>query len=110
MREVTVMNPVSVRTSDDPRVLLAVANLLQTEIDLDVLLRRIVDQIVDAMGADRGTLFLVDRARSELWSVAAQLPELPEIRLLLGQGIAGHVAATGETVSIDDAQRDRRFF
>src|SRR5688500_5799425 len=110
MREVTVMNPVSGRASDDPRVLLGVANLLQTEIDVDVLLRRIVDQLVAAMDADRGTLVLVDRARSELWSAAAHLPELPEIRLLLGQGIAGLVAATGEAVSIDDAQRDRRFF
>jgi Nif-specific regulatory protein len=110
MRETAAMTPLSGRANDDPQVLLAVANLLHTEIDVDVLLRRIVDLIVEAMDADRGTLFLVDRSRSELWSVAAQLPELPEIRLLLGQGIAGHVAATGETVCIDDAQRDRRFF
>jgi Nif-specific regulatory protein len=110
MQEIMAIHPVNGRTNEDPQVLLAVANLLQTEIDVDVLLRRIVDLIVEAMAADRGTLFLVDRERSELWSVAAQLPELPEIRLLLGQGIAGHVAATGESMSIDDAQHDRRFF
>ncbi len=110
MREIIAINTMSARAADEPQVLLAVSNLLQTEIDVDVLLRRIVDLIVEAMNADRGTLFLVDRSRSELWSVAAHLPELPEIRLLLGQGIAGHVAATGESVSIDDAQKDRRFF
>jgi len=108
VREGTAITPR--RQNDEPQFLLGLANLLQSEIDVDVLLRRIIDLIVAAMDADRGTLFLVDRSRSELWSVAALLPELPEIRLLLGQGIAGHVAATGETVSIDDAHNDRRFF
>ncbi len=95
---------------DRPSVLLAVGDLLRSEIDLDTLLARIVDLIVDAMDADRGTLFLTDPRTGELYSKVAQLPELPEIRLKPGQGIAGQVATTGNAIAIRDAQRDRRFF
>ncbi|MBW2278820.1 MAG: sigma 54-interacting transcriptional regulator, partial [Deltaproteobacteria bacterium] len=95
---------------EQPSVLLAVGSLLQSEIDVDVLVARIVDLISEAMDADRATLFLVDRERSELYSKFAHLPEIEEIRLLIGQGIAGHVAATGEAVVSGDAHRDRRFY
>jgi Nif-specific regulatory protein len=39
----------------------------------------------------------------------AHLPELPEIRLQPGQGVAGQVAMTGVGVTIKDAPRDHRF-
>ena len=70
-------------------VLLAVGDLLRAEVDVDTLLARIVDLIVDAMDADRGTLFLADPKTGELYSKVAHLPELPEIRLQPGQGVAG---------------------
>ena len=95
--------------AEQPSVLLAVGNLLQTEIDVDVLLEHIVELISKSMDADRATLFLVDRDRSEIYSKVAQQSELDEIRLVIGQGIAGHVAATGIPVSSLDAHRDRRF-
>ena len=98
------------RHHDRPSVLLAVGDLLRSEVDVDRLLARIVDLIVDAMDADRGTLFLTDPKTGELYSKVAHLPELPEIRLKPGQGIAGQVAVTGTAIAIRDAQRDRRFF
>jgi Nif-specific regulatory protein len=61
------------------------------------------------MDADRGTFYLVDRARGELFSKAAQLPELREIRLALGQGVAGFVARTGEAVNLPSSASDPRF-
>src|SRR4030095_4841252 len=66
--------------------------------------------IIDAMDADRGTLFLTDPISGELYSKVAHLPELPEIRLKPGQAIAGEVAVTGPPAAIRDAQRARRFF
>jgi Nif-specific regulatory protein len=91
-------------------VLLAVRNLLAAEIDIDTLLARIVDLIVEAMQADRATLFLLDHERGELFSKTAHLPELDEIRIKIGQGIAGYVAKTGKPVASHEAQRDQRFF
>jgi Nif-specific regulatory protein len=91
-------------------VLLAVRSLLSAEIGVDTLLARIVDLIVDAMAADRATIFLIDHERGELFSQVAHLPELDEIRLPIGQGIVGHVATSGKPVAVDAAKQDKRHF
>jgi Nif-specific regulatory protein len=91
-------------------VLLAVSELLGREVALDDLLIRLVERIALAMSADRGTLYLVDRGKGEVFSKAARLNGLSEIRLRLGQGIAGHVAATGEVVNVPTTVSERRFF
>jgi Nif-specific regulatory protein len=93
-----------------PQVLLEVGDLVRREVDLEKLLAVILEKLTRALGADRGTLYLVDRARGEVFSRAAQLPELGEIRIRLGQGIAGHVAQTGETVNVARTHGDSRFF
>ncbi|MEW5850276.1 MAG: sigma 54-interacting transcriptional regulator [Myxococcota bacterium] len=94
----------------DSAVLLAVSELLGREVALEDLLRTLIDRVRTAMGADRCTLYLMDRGKEELFSKAAHLPELPEIRLKLGQGVAGHVAATGEVVNVPTTSSDKRFF
>jgi len=93
-----------------PHVLLAVGEQVRREVDLERLLQQILSEITGALGADRGTLYLVDRARGELYSRAAQLPELGQIRIKLGQGIAGAVAVTGEAVNARRTAGDSRFF
>jgi len=75
------------------------ARLVDRRVDLDALLRAVVDEATRRMGADRGTLYLVDHARGELVSRVAHLPEMAEIRLRVGEGVAGHVAATGAVVN-----------
>ncbi len=98
---------------DDPkdpaRVLLPVGSLLGQEVNLDEVLHTLVDRIAASMQADRGTLYLVDFSRQEIFSRAAHLPELKQIRLKLGQGVAGDVALRGEPVNIPTARDERRF-
>ena len=70
---------------DAQAILSAVGGLLGREIAIDDFLRRLVDEIREAMQADRGTIYLVDRAKGEVFSKVADLPpELGEIRLKLG--------------------------
>ncbi|MCB9521879.1 MAG: sigma-54-dependent Fis family transcriptional regulator [Myxococcales bacterium] len=83
--------------------------LSQGQVDLEDALRRVVDEVVDQLDADRGTLYLVDHARRELVSRVAHLPELAEIRLRVGEGIAGTVAATGQAIAMPDGGADPRF-
>src|SRR5207302_3605936 len=59
--------------------------------------------------ADRCSLFLLDRARSELWSKVAQGVGTREIRFAVGKGIAGAVAQTNQSINIPDAYADPRF-
>ncbi len=98
------------RPGDASTVLLSVGGLLGKEVQLDDFLQTLVDRVAASMQADRGTLYLVDPARQELFSRAAHLPELAQIRLKVGQGLAGHVAKTGERVNVPDPSGESRFF
>ncbi len=82
--------------------------LRERRVDLDEVLRALVDAAKEAVSADRATLFLVDQAREELVSRTAHLPEITEIRLRLGEGVAGWVARSGERVQLREGQRDPR--
>ncbi len=82
---------------------------LAAERDLDSLLQKIIEKTTEVMDADRSTVFLVDDQKQQIWSKVAQGAALSEIRVPLGVGIAGHVAATGEVVNIPDAYKDPRF-
>ena len=50
-------------TSDRRSVLLALLDLVRTEVDLDSLLRRVVDLVGQAMAADRRLVLLLQRRR-----------------------------------------------
>jgi len=78
-------------------------------VDLEQQLEEIVDRVAEVMHAERCTIFLYDEERQELWSKALSGTTTIEIRVRLGEGIAGHVMATGETVRVDDAANDPRF-
>ncbi|MEJ8568955.1 ATP-binding cassette domain-containing protein [Elongatibacter sediminis] len=61
------------------------------------------------LNADRSSLFLVDRSDDTLWlRITENLPD-EEVRIPVGSGIAGAVAASGEAERIDDAYTDPRF-
>lgn len=77
--------------------------------DLDSLLTLIMENITLLMEADRSTLYLLSDDERSLWSRMAQGDEHVEIRLKVGEGLAGWVASSGETVNIPDAYSDNRF-
>lgn len=91
-------------------LLLSIGQFLHREIAMDDLLKRLVDRIAAMMSADRGTIYLVDRTKGEVFSKAAHLPELEEIRLRIGQGVAGRVAETGEIINVPTAHGEARFY
>ena len=84
-------------------LLFEATRLLNSTLDLAELLELILKIARTEVKADRGTVFLVDQKRHELWSIAASGLEHQEIRLPLGHGVAGHVASTGEVINTDDA-------
>ncbi len=89
--------------------LIEASKIINSTLNLDDLLGLILNTAVKNIRADRGTLYLMDDAKQELWSKVLQGTELVEIRLPLGTGIAGHVAKTGEIINIEDAYNDPHF-
>lgn len=80
---------------------------------IDMVLQMAIRSISEFIQADRCTLFLYDEARRELWSRVSDgttKDGLKEIRVKLGEGIAGSVMKTGETLNITDAYSDGRFY
>jgi len=76
---------------------------------LDEVLNLVMDRTTYLMNAERATLFLIDDETNELVSRFVQGPRIEEIRLEVGEGIAGWVAQSGKSVNIKDAYRDPRF-
>jgi len=88
-------------------LILDVTRRVMSITDLDARLRDMATVTTQLLDADRATIFIVDRERGEIWSRVAL--GTGEIRQAIGVGIAGLVAATGETVNIPDAYADPRF-
>ncbi|OHS99654.1 GAF domain containing protein [Tritrichomonas foetus] len=88
--------------------LLAVAQELSSVLDTNTLVRKIMTKAQTFIGADRCSLFLVDKIRGGLWSIVAH-GATDRIHIPEGEGIAGYVAQSGETLNIPDAYNDPRF-
>jgi signal transduction histidine kinase len=82
---------------------------LSSILDVDALLREVMDRAQELLEAERSTLFIVDRERGELWSKVLRGLKPHEIRMPLGKGIAGWVGKSGRAVVVSDAYDDPRF-
>ena len=106
------VNPVPAADSmntDELQMIIKAAELVNSNIRVDEVLKNIVDVATDLTHADRGTLYLVDKEKLELWSLITLGDEMREIRLKMGEGLAGYVAKSGNTLNIKDVKTDPRF-
>jgi Nif-specific regulatory protein len=90
-------------------LLVDLASMLSREVDFDALLGAACERMAAALGAERATIWLVDGDSGDLVARVAVLPELSNLRLPAGRGIAGHVAKTGEVVRVGDATKHPRW-
>ena len=95
---------------DDDKIALIQMKLshLSVQKDREAYLRGLVDLCSQAVDSERCTVYVVDQERKQLWARVAQRTS-SEIRLPLGQGLAGQSALTGETINVPDAYADPRF-
>jgi len=109
MKLVKVLREVITTQESKIAVITEIGSALGTALKLDELLAVVMDKVTGLMDAERSTLFLVDEASGELWSTVTQGVKNTEIRLRIGQGVAGWVAQTGKSINIHDAYDDPRF-
>jgi GAF domain-containing protein len=88
-------------------VLETIRQLIPT-LNLADLSRVVLKLVRDQVGADRGTLFVVDHARGEVRSIIADRV-VGEISLPVGFGIAGFVAQTGQVIDTYNPLYDERY-
>lgn len=100
------------QTSAEALELLLEANrLLSSKLDPGELLRTVLELSSRVVGAESASLLLLDERRQELYfDVALGLgAKAAAVRLPLGQGIAGAVAASRQGECINDVRKDRRW-
>jgi HD-GYP domain-containing protein (c-di-GMP phosphodiesterase class II) len=94
------------------RKLEEISSVLNSTLNQAEIRKRAIEAATDLMDAEAGSLLLVDEVAGELYfevALGEKGEGVREIRLKLGQGIAGTVAQTGEPVIVNDVQHDPRF-
>jgi adenylate cyclase len=89
--------------------LLDLTEITSADVGIQGLLERLVRTARSMLGAERGSLFLIDNHSGELWSRVVEGTEVKEIRIPRGEGIAGWVAEHKEVLNIKNAYQDYRF-
>jgi adenylate cyclase len=86
-----------------------VLNRAFSSLSIDELLTAVTDEVKEVLGADRCTLFLIDKEAQELYSKVLQADELAEIRLPLhSQSLAGFVATHSTAINVKDAYDEKK--
>ncbi len=98
-------------SAQDPRlgVVLRIARSLSASMGESELLETIMSGVTELLYADRSTLLLLTPEGTHLRSHVAEGAHRVEIRLPVGEGLAGWVAHTGRDLNIRDVYRDPRF-
>ncbi len=87
------------------------ARSLTSSFDLNAILRTILEQMERIMKAELWTLLMLDDATQELYYAIAAGGEheaLRDLRVKVGEGVAGWVVAHGETLIVPEAVDDPR--
>src|SRR5881296_605484 len=89
-----------------------VAKALTSSLDLDSILQTIMEKMAEYFKPDNWSLLMVDEEREELYFaivVGKAAETLKNVRLKVGEGIAGWVAKHGERLIVPDVYTDPRF-
>jgi diguanylate cyclase (GGDEF)-like protein len=100
------------RHSQELTIFHDVAKALTSSLDLDSILQTIMEKVAEYFRPDTWSLLMVDEAASELYfaiAVGTAAETLKNVRLKMGEGIAGWVAKQGEPVISENAEQDPRF-
>ncbi|QMV18939.1 diguanylate cyclase [Granulicella sp. 5B5] len=109
MREKRQIESIDSRQLESLRVFHEVASALTSSLKLEDLLRTIMAQMEDFFGPEQWSLLLLDEDAKELrYALSAGIDEelLKDVRLPLGEGIAGYVAESGDPLVVPDVSVD----
>jgi len=89
--------------------LFRLGKLLAATLDVEARLDRVLELAMELLGAERGSIMLLEEESEELVVRASRGLESREFRVPLGEGISGWVAAHGEPLILQDVVADSRF-
>src|SRR5436853_2020341 len=99
------------RQSQELNIFHDVAKALTYSLDLDYILQTIMEKMAEYFRPDTWSLLMVDEDKQELYfaiAVGDAAEALKNVRLKVGEGIAGWVAKHGERLVVPDVYTDPR--
>lgn len=86
-------------------------SLINSTLDLDDLLQIVLRSIKQVMEVDASSMILMDFETGELYFSKTEggSQKVQEIRLKMGEGVAGRVALTGEPMIVNDVSKNPYF-
>ncbi|HPG60092.1 MAG TPA: GAF domain-containing protein, partial [Candidatus Wallbacteria bacterium] len=100
------------RESNDYQLLLNVSGSIISSLNLNEVLQGIVDGATESLKSARGSLMLVDESSGDLvlrYGKGMKPELINNVRVKIGEGIAGSVAKSGEPLLITDIENADRF-
>ncbi len=97
---------------DHLRVFHDVARALTQTLELEDILRTIMEKMAQFFGPERWSMLMVDDKAKQLYyaiAVGEDAESLRTLRIPLGEGVAGWVAATGNTLVVPDVSLDTQW-
>ena len=97
------------RQMDHLRVFHDVARTLTTSLELEEILRAIMEKMANFFGPEKWSLLMIDPVKKELYyaiAVGEDSESLKGLRVPLGQGVAGWVAGTGNPLVVPNVALD----
>ena len=73
------------------------------------LINVVTDSTYNLLLAERVSVYLVDRTKSEIWICVSKDKGVAGLTLPIGKGISGQVAKDGKTINLKDCYNDDRF-
>ncbi len=93
--------------------LMEISGILNSSLEPRVVRKKAIEAIIRLLDCEVGSLLLLDDETQELYFEVAlgdKGDRLKEIRLKVGEGIAGWVAKNNEALLVDDVKKDPRHF
>jgi signal transduction protein with GAF and PtsI domain len=90
----------------------AISSWVSSVQDLDKLLQLIIESATNVVNAQAASLLLLEPKTDTLYfkvATGAKSEAVKAFKVKLGEGIAGHVAKTGQPLLIADARHDKRW-
>ena len=100
------------RQMDHLRVFHDVARALTSSLELEEILSAIMNKMAQFFGPERWSMLMVDESANQLFYVIAvgeNAESLRGLRVPLGEGVAGWVAATGNPLIVPDVRLDHHW-
>ena len=99
--------------ADELALLIEVGRAMTSTLDLEKVLRQLMENAVSLLQGEAGSVLLLDESTGELYFAAAVGPggeQLRGVRLPAGAGIAGRALREGRTLLVDQAQTHNEFY